>query len=244
MPFATTLELVLVFTTTVTSVASNGQLHCITHPHVKDHPSPESSIAKAACGRYSALSCCTSITVAHVDQANATDLENSWPICRDVSDNCSRYLRANNCFYSCDPYLGPWNVSFIGHLYRLPVCASYCDEWFEACKSDSTCSSDWLSSTIGGQKNCNGSQACRTFAETFTNGKNMCNSIWSDQYAYDQDNNNCITRGVHGPVPSVPGNHPKKMGVSVCLRSEAVSPHCAVSIIQLAISVFLGSARS
>ena len=199
MQFATTLELALVFITTVTSVTSSEQLQCITESHVKDHPTPESTIANGTCGRYSALSCCTSITTARVDRANATDLENSWPICREVSNNCSHYLRANNCFYFCDPYLGLWNVSAFGHLYQVPVCASYCDEWFEACKNDSTCSSNWLSASTG---NCNANQTCRTFAETFTNGKNMCNSIWSTQYVYDQDNNNCITMFFIGENPN------------------------------------------
>ena len=198
MPFATTLELTLVFITTVTSVTSSGQLHCIAESHDKDHPSPEPTIANGICGRYSALSCCTSNTTAQLDRANA-DLLHPWPVCQEVSDNCSHYLRANKCFYFCDPYLGPWNVSAFGHLYRVPVCASFCDEWFEACKDDSTCSSNWLSTSTG---NCNASQTCRTFAETFTNGKNMCNSIWSTEYVYDQDNTNCITMFFSGENPN------------------------------------------
>ena len=26
----------------------------------------------------------------------------------------------------------------------VPICKTYCDEWFEACKNDMTCVEDWI----------------------------------------------------------------------------------------------------
>lgn len=192
MQFLTTLELIL-FLTAGTSASHNKQLYCITHTHGKAHPTNEPSLAQGVCSRYSELSCCTTSDIVYVNQANDTDAENRWPICGSVSKNCSHYLKANNCFYSCDPYLGPWNVSDFGHLYRVPVCASYCNKWFDACKNDRTCSSNWLSSTAAGKYDCTSNQSCQTFAEAFTDGVKMCDTIWGDQYTYSEDESNCMT---------------------------------------------------
>ena len=31
-----------------------------------------------------------------------------------------------------------------GDLGDVPICGKYCDDWFEACKDDKTCTRDWL----------------------------------------------------------------------------------------------------
>ena len=31
-----------------------------------------------------------------------------------------------------------------GDLGDVPICGKYCDDWFEACKDDKTCTKDWL----------------------------------------------------------------------------------------------------
>ena len=241
MQFAIMLELILVFVT-VASVASDEELHCITSPPDKDHPSPEPSIAQGACGRYSAFSCCTPTTAARVDQSNATDLENLWPICGEVSDRCLRYLRAENCFYFCEPYVEPWKGPFNGSLSRVPICASYCDEWFDACKNDSTCSSDWLeTSVIAGQHHCDANQTCQTIATTFTNGKNLCNTMWGTEFAYDEDNTNCMTMIFTGKNPNADVTSEKQgtTGTTPSTAPTAASATPGMSIVALSGNVVL-----
>lgn len=185
--------------------ASNGDIRCVTNPPDKEHPSQEPSLAQSSCGRYAAYSCCTAATVGHADLDNATDLENRWPVCGQISDGCLRFLQAESCFYFCDPYVEPWqrpndmNGSFSG----LPICASYCDDWFEACKDDFTCSSDWLKTVAVDYKyNCDGSETCQTFAQTYTNSRKLCETNWGPQFTYDEDNTNCMTMIFSGENPN------------------------------------------
>lgn len=57
---------------------------------------------------------------------------------------CERYIKNEECFWQCEPNLIKWHVKE-GALEGVPVCAKYCDDWFDACKDDFTCAEDWLS---------------------------------------------------------------------------------------------------
>ena len=35
-------------------------------------------------------------------------------------------------------------------IQNVPVCADYCNSWFEACKNDSTCVEHWLEDFVVG----------------------------------------------------------------------------------------------
>ena len=49
----------------------------------------------------------------------------------------------------------------------VPICAKYCDEWFDACKSDYTCVQDWLLgfNYTNSVYSCPTDSTCRTFQE-------------------------------------------------------------------------------
>ena len=54
-------------------------------------------------------------------------------------------LQAESCFYECEPMLKHYEIKHSpGDLAAVPICGKYCDEWFEACKDDKTCTRDWL----------------------------------------------------------------------------------------------------
>ena len=54
-------------------------------------------------------------------------------------------LQAESCFYECEPMLKHYEIKHSpGDLGDVPICGKYCDEWFEACKDDKTCTRDWL----------------------------------------------------------------------------------------------------
>lgn len=57
---------------------------------------------------------------------------------------CERYIKNEECFWQCEPNLIKWHVKE-GALEGVPICAKYCDDWFDACKDDFTCAEDWLS---------------------------------------------------------------------------------------------------
>ena len=80
-------------------------------------------------------------------------------------------------------------------VLNVPVCGSYCDRWFQACRDDSTCVSDWLTSFIQalteGINTCLVGSECTTFAEWFGSGRGLCTTIWRDAYFYSEDESNC-----------------------------------------------------
>lgn len=49
----------------------------------------------------------------------------------------------------------------------VPICANYCDEWFDACKSDFTCVQDWFGgfNITNSIYSCPTNSSCRTFQE-------------------------------------------------------------------------------
>lgn len=49
----------------------------------------------------------------------------------------------------------------------VPICAKYCDEWFDACKSDYTCVQDWFGgfNITNSIYSCPTNSPCRTFQE-------------------------------------------------------------------------------
>ena len=54
-------------------------------------------------------------------------------------------FQAESCFYECEPMLKHYEIKHSpGDLGDVPICGKYCDEWFEACKEDKTCTRDWL----------------------------------------------------------------------------------------------------
>ena len=58
-------------------------------------------------------------------------------------------LQAESCFYECEPMLKHYEIKHSpGDLGDVPICGKYCDEWFEACKDDKTCTRDWLEGKV------------------------------------------------------------------------------------------------
>jgi len=81
-----------------------------------------------------------------------------------------------------------------GYIAGVPVCASYCDRWFEACKDDLTCVEDWLadfSFAANGSNSCPANSNCTTFKERYGDAEGMCNRMWGSAFVYSTDTSNC-----------------------------------------------------
>ena len=98
--------------------------------------------------------------------------------------NCARYIMDEECFYQCEPTLIKYqrpNMKDAAH--GVPICASYCDAWFEACKDDQTCVVDWLTgfNYTNNIHKCPDGSKCRTFKEV---GRccvlKYVNDIWNE----------------------------------------------------------------
>ena len=80
----------------------------------------------------------------------------------------------------------------------VPICASECDAWYEACKNDKICVENVLEDynrTVDYVAKCPRDKNCTTYAKMYGSGKNLCEKMWGDSYRYvqkDNDVNNCM----------------------------------------------------
>ncbi|XP_062523859.1 riboflavin-binding protein-like [Corticium candelabrum] len=204
---ACAMVVIIALFTMINQMTLAADLTCVVGPHHKAFPSPEPDMrADTACSRYSSLSCCAANTSHSIDQQGDRELYKlHWDDCGNISTSCERYLKAESCFFACDPYLGPWKGSKDLTLYAVPVCASYCDEWFDACKDVPICTRNWLTDfkedNTTGEYHCS-NQTCRTFTEWYQNGKGMCETIYGNSFQYDADNENCMVMTFTGNNPN------------------------------------------
>lgn len=101
-----------------------------------------------------------------------------------LSKKCQKYFHRDHCFYECEPYIGPWVVnvkrSFASErFYQVPLCASDCDEWYDACKDDLTCVQNWGKDFKwkGGTNECPQESKCLKFSVIYKNSRTFCEKV-------------------------------------------------------------------
>ena len=90
--------------------------------------------------------------------------------------------------------LGYFEINDTGYIQHVPVCASYCDRWFEACKNDFTCVENWLVDfdfAENGNNSCPANSQCVTFEQMYGNGSGLCNRMWGNAFFYSENAENC-----------------------------------------------------
>jgi folate receptor len=90
--------------------------------------------------------------------------------------------------------LGYFQIGMSGYIQNVPVCASYCDAWFEACRNDFTCVEDWLADfdyALDGNNSCPVNSSCVTFERMYGNAEGLCNRMWGVAFFYSTDTDNC-----------------------------------------------------
>ena len=101
--------------------------------------------------------------------------------------------------------LGYFQIGMTGYIRNVPVCASYCDAWFEACRNDLTCVEDWLADfdfALDGVNSCPASSTCITFEEMYGNGEGLCNRMWGEAFIYSTNMNNCTVMVFNNTMPN------------------------------------------
>ena len=193
--------------TRVTPSTTESPYQCPARPTEKNSPSPEPDITiGTACDEYSALSCCNASTAHGIEGETSHELfRDQLSDCGELPVDCQRYLKAESCFYHCDPYLGPWKGEGKDNLRGVPICASYCDDWFNACKNVPLCAANWITDFVKnettGRRHC-ANKTCGTFATLYANSKGLCETMWGNNFLYDEDNGNCMVMMFEGENPN------------------------------------------
>jgi len=127
---------------------------CIDSKYHKSKPGPEADVFNNTfyCTPWQNHACCTANRTFSIKKDGAFSLYRfHWDQCnRTLSPKCRRYFEIDTCMYECSPYMKPWitvdpksKVTRKEHFQNVSVCKKDCDEWFDACKDDFTCSDNW-----------------------------------------------------------------------------------------------------
>lgn len=211
----------------------------------------------SVCAVYGSAQCCTAAYTNDVT-ASESRIYPGWSFdqCpieqpRGISARCRRFHEYQECSYGCDP-----NPLFT-RMYQglpgapaVPLCAAYCDEWYDSCKNDYTCNDVWKAFVPGGWptepannslgykfSSCASGQAanpptlgkCRTYEDVFGSGKEMCTRLWSPAtYNYSTDTSTCRSLGPSLTGACFPGL-PQPPAVSAACPAAPAAPFTRAS---------------
>ncbi|XP_066514896.1 retbindin [Hoplias malabaricus] len=152
---ASTLWLVLVCFATFHATAVWCQEEaCLQDGRHKATPSPEPYLKE--CSMYMENACCSEQDVDDLSSPPAGVDSPPWDRCGTLSPVCEAFLKRVVCFYRCSPHAAHWpHPQQEAFLKAVPLCHSFCRDWYEACKTDLTCARDWAGDPRG--LNCTGS---------------------------------------------------------------------------------------
>lgn len=159
---------------------------CLPGNNHKLSPSPEKSLL--GCEVYKEKSCCTSEFTEELANSPIHKIGNfSWTQCNNtLSPRCEAFMVHIECFYRCSHNAIFWrNPNYPSAIKHAPVCASFCDGWFDACKNDLTCAKNWIidfNMSAYGANTCK--NPCKTFSQYFRGGKELCESMWGTSFVY------------------------------------------------------------
>eukprot|EP00062_Callorhinchus_milii_P014509 gi/632963769/ref/XP_007898069.1/ PREDICTED: riboflavin-binding protein-like isoform X2 [Callorhinchus milii] len=165
---------------------------CLVGNNHKTLPSPEPGMQ--ACTKYSQSSCCYANYTQQLNVSPLIKVNNMyWNTCGQLSPQCEQYLKNVDCFYHCSPHAFHWvNPNNSYSIIAVPICRSYCDDWFTACKNDRTCARNWITDWEWNEQGNRCKNECIPFHQMFKDGKDLCESMWSPSFNVSSSNCHCL----------------------------------------------------
>ncbi|XP_035210051.1 folate receptor alpha-like isoform X2 [Stegodyphus dumicola] len=174
---------------------------CLDSVNHKHKPGKEDTLHEQ-CLPWKDHACCTNEVAIMVHETNLYNFSLDHCFSQtgsNMSDKCRRHFNQNNCFYECEPHIGLWVVKTkrkiaTERFYKVPLCASDCISWFEACKDDFTCAYNWPRDFkfSKGHNTCKEKAKCNTFKQVYETAKDFCENVWDDSWVYTPDDQPCM----------------------------------------------------
>lgn len=170
---------------------------CLDGQNHKSKPGPESNLF-GHCSPWASWSCCTNETSGGIAFERVW-LNFNWHHCTNLSARCTDHFKKDLCFYECTPNGGPYLVSDVRKIrnqryQNVPLCQKTCNDWWEACKSDLTCTDNWIQNFnwSTGSNQCPTGSRCDTFLNIFGSAKTFCEGVWDHSFKVVPDTEDCF----------------------------------------------------
>lgn len=177
---------------------------CMAGRKHKEAPGREDSL-HSHCDPWKTRSCCNRNTTYDVHYGSSYNFNYNHCPGRQISDRCLDHFTRDLCFYECSPNVGPWLVKVNQKIRKerfvnVPLCAIDCEQWFEDCKQEYTCTNNWGRNFVwedrdkdGKKENhCPEGSECKTFKDMWGTAKNFCENIWDNSWKYTPNPQPCM----------------------------------------------------
>ncbi|XP_026563102.1 riboflavin-binding protein-like isoform X1 [Pseudonaja textilis] len=154
---------------------------CLRGAGHKLRPTPEKYLQE--CTLYAESACCSAGITEELAHSPVIKVQTTfWNRCGNLSPACETYMKKIECFYRCSPYIVHWaHPTQAAAISSVPICQRFCDNWYEACKSDHTCVSNWLTDwEIDDKRENHCKNECIPISEMYASGTDMCEKMWGD----------------------------------------------------------------
>ncbi|XP_057673712.1 retbindin [Corythoichthys intestinalis] len=178
-----TLFLICAYWTTALIAGIGSEGVCLQDGKHKTMPSPEPYLRE--CTLYADNSCCTQEDIQDIFHSpSASNRNEPWDKCGPLSPACEGFLKRVSCFYRCSPDAARWPHPYHhSYIQAVPLCHSFCRDWFDACRTDLTCARNWAADPRG--QNCTGS--CVQYQQMYQHGRDLCESLWGNAFMTVED---------------------------------------------------------
>merc|ERR1740124_58842 len=161
------------------------------------YPTPQRGLSNMFCNAYSNETCCTPETDEKIKHGGEYAVDGTrWDECGTLSAACKHFHERETCRYECSPNLEKYIVKAKrggGERFRgIPVCSSFCDNWYSACENDMICAKNWVKDFKWLKDGNHCKQPCRTYKEVYGSGKELCDNIWWHAMHYSTDQTKCV----------------------------------------------------
>ncbi|XP_008413644.1 retbindin isoform X2 [Poecilia reticulata] len=213
------LLLICIYLSAVGRARSEGV--CLQDGKHKATPGAEPHLSE--CGLYADNSCCTEEDIQDIAYVPSDSNKNEpWDKCGPLSAECEGYLKRVSCFYRCSPDASRWpHPHRRSYIQAVPLCHSFCRDWFDACRMDITCARNWARDPRG--QNCTGT--CVQYQQMYQHGRDLCESLWGDAFmTVEDDQQEAGENGAEGRPCGCLTLSPSDKDVIAALRAQQDDP--------------------
>ncbi|XP_036397774.1 retbindin [Megalops cyprinoides] len=183
-----TLPLVLAYVlATLIGWSCSQEGACMQDGKHKASPGPEPYLKE--CRLYTENACCSENDIQEIAVSPVSRVGDIfWDRCGALSASCEAFHKRVACFTHCSPDAVRWpHPHRPASVQAVPLCRSFCRDWFEACKADLTCAHNWVSDWKWSPQGNNCTGKCVTYQQMYQDERDLCENLWGDSFGTVED---------------------------------------------------------